>query len=123
MSLDEQREIFAQRVKKLGLFQFLLRPALGEGSISASVLPLSIHTIDRDPITGQAAFPEQQVLSRLRSILAAKSGKPIATLLAEQEALLGQSTIQEPQQRRALPTPESAPDRKAQPSDRRQRMS
>ena len=47
MPLNEQRELFAQRVKKLGLFQFLLRPALSEGSIGLSVLPLSIRNIDR----------------------------------------------------------------------------
>jgi hypothetical protein len=56
MPLVEQRELFAQRVKKLGLFQFLLRPALSEGSIGLSVLPLSIHNVDRDPIPDRLPF-------------------------------------------------------------------
>jgi hypothetical protein len=85
MPLEEQRELFAQRVKRLGLFQFLVRPALSEGSIGSAVTPISIHTVDWDPKTGQAAFPEQQVLARIRAILAARSGKPITALLAEQE--------------------------------------
>jgi hypothetical protein len=85
MPLEEQKELFAQRVKKLGLFQFLLRPALGEESIGSAVTPISIHNVDRDPKTGQLAFPEQHVLARIRAILTARSGKPIATLLAEQE--------------------------------------
>jgi hypothetical protein len=72
-------------VKRLGLFQFLVRPALSEGSIGSAVTPISIHTVDWDPKTGQAAFPEQQVLARIRAILAARSGKPITALLAEQE--------------------------------------
>jgi hypothetical protein len=33
MPLEEQTELFAQRIKKLGRFQFLLRPALSEGHI------------------------------------------------------------------------------------------
>jgi hypothetical protein len=40
MPLEEQKELFAQRVKRLGLFQFLLRPALSEGKIGTAVLPL-----------------------------------------------------------------------------------
>jgi hypothetical protein len=88
MPLEEQTELFAQRIKKLGIYQFLLRPALSEGSIGSAVLPLSIHSVD------QGQFPNEAVLARLRSLLAAKSGTPIATLLAEQEACLSSSTIQ-----------------------------
>jgi hypothetical protein len=106
MPLIEQRELFAQRIKKLGLFEFLLRPALGEGSIGSAVLPLSIHNIDRDPITGESVFPDQHVLARLRSILAARSGIPIATLLTEQDTRLRQGALQEPQIGSALAAPD-----------------
>jgi hypothetical protein len=119
MPLIEQRELFAQRVKKLGLFQFLLRPALSEGSIGLSVLPLSIDNIDRDPITGQAAFPEQHALTRVRSKLAAKTGKPITTLLAEQQARLNHGALQEPQRGNGL----LAPDLTDQPITRRELLS
>jgi hypothetical protein len=123
LPLEEQKELFAQRVKKLGLFQFLVRPALSEGSIGSAVLPLSIHNIDRDPKTGLAAFPEQQVLARIRAILAARSGKPIATLLAEQEERLTQRPIQSPPDSKALPAPESEPERKEPPIQRLERAS
>jgi hypothetical protein len=85
MPLEEQKELFAQRVKGLGLFQFVVRPALSEGMIGTAVYPLRIHNVDLDPKTGQLAFPEQHVLARIRAILAARSGKPITALLAEQE--------------------------------------
>ena len=122
MPLEEQRELFAQRVKKLGLFQFLLRPALGEGSIGSAVVPLSIHNIDRDPKTGQAAFPDQQVLGRFRSILTARSGKPLAALLSEQETRR-QQALKEPQTNKALPAPESDSEHKDPPIQRRERAS
>jgi hypothetical protein len=123
MPLEEQKELFAQRVKRLGLFQFLLRPALSEGSIGSAILPLNIHNIDRDPITGQAAFPDQQVLARIRGILAARSGKPMAALLSEQEARLMQRAIQDPRKSRALPAPDSESERKDLPSNRRELLS
>jgi hypothetical protein len=121
MPLEEQKELFAQRVKRLGLFQFLVRPALSEGMIGSAVYPLSIHNYDRDPKTGQLAFPEQDVLARIRSILAARSGKPIASLLSEQEARLTQRAIQEPENREALPAPES--ERQDPANDRRELLS
>jgi hypothetical protein len=123
MSLDEQKELFAQQVKKLGLFQFLLRPALGEGSIGSAVTQINIHNYDRDPITGQLAFPEQHVLARIRSILAARSGKPVASLLAEQEFRLTQRAIQEPENTEALPAPDSESERQDPANDRRELLS
>jgi hypothetical protein len=123
MPLEEQKELFAQRVKRLGLFQFLVRPALSEGKIGTAVYPLSIHTIDRDPITGHPAFPEQHVLARIRAILAARSGKPIDSLLAEQEARLTQGAIQEPETSRALPAPDSESERQDPPHNRRELLS
>jgi hypothetical protein len=123
MPLEEQRELFAQRVKRLGLFQFLVRPALSEGSIGSSVLPLSIQNVDRDPKTGQAAFPEQHVLARIRAILAVRSGKPIASLLAEQEARLSQQALQTPQNSKALPAPDSESESQDPPNNRRELLS
>jgi hypothetical protein len=117
MPLEEQTELFAQRIKKLGIYQFLLRPALSEGSIGSAVLPLSIHSVDRDQ------FPDQAVLARLRSLLAAKSGTPIATLLAEQEARLSQGAIQAHRNGIPLPAPNLAPGLSDQPINRRHRLS
>jgi hypothetical protein len=123
MPLEEQRELFAQEVKKLGLFQFLLRPALGEGSIGSDVLTLRIHNVDRDRLTGQLAFPDQQVLPRIRAILAARSGKPIASLLAEQEARLTQKAIETPRNTKALPAPDPESAWQDPPDNRRELLS
>jgi hypothetical protein len=103
MPLIEQRELFAQRIKKLGLMEFLLRPALGEGSIGAAVYSLSIRHIDRHPITGEVAFPDQHILARLRCLLGAKSGKPLASLLPAQET---DHALQEPRIAGELPAPD-----------------
>jgi hypothetical protein len=85
LPLEEQTELFAQRIKKLGRFQFLLRPALSEGHIGSVVLPLTIRHEDIDPYTGEYQFPEQALLTRVRQALAAKSGTPVKKLLQEQE--------------------------------------
>jgi hypothetical protein len=103
MPLEEQSELFAQRIKKLGMGEFLLRPALSEGSIGTAVYPLSIRHIDRHPITGEVAFPDQHILARLRCLLGAKSGKPLASLLAAQEAPFA---LQEPRIGGELPAPD-----------------
>jgi hypothetical protein len=85
MPLEEQRELFAQRIKQLGRFQFLLRPALAEGDIGSAVLPLSIRDVDRDKKTGAYQFPDPTLIARVRRALAAQSGIPVQTLLQEQE--------------------------------------
>jgi hypothetical protein len=88
MHLDEQRELFAQRIKKLGRFQFLLRPAIAEGHIGSAVLPLTIRDVDRDKETNEYQFPDSHLVARVRLALAKQSGIPVARLLAEQEQRL-----------------------------------
>jgi hypothetical protein len=88
MHLEEQRELFAQRIKRLGRFQFLLRPAIAEGHIGSAVLPLTIREVDRDKETNEYQFPDLPLMQRLRLALAKQSGIPVKTLLAEQEARL-----------------------------------
>jgi hypothetical protein len=84
MPLEEQTELFAQRIKKLGRFEFLLRPALAEGHIGSAVVPLSIRHEDIDKATGKYQFPDSDLIQRLRIALAKQSGIPIARLLKEQ---------------------------------------
>jgi hypothetical protein len=57
LPLAEQTELFAQRIKHLGRFQFLFRPAVSEGHIGSEVLPLSIRDLDRDTETARISFP------------------------------------------------------------------
>jgi hypothetical protein len=77
MPLSEQRELFSQRIRKLGHFQFLFRKAVSESHIGAAVLPLNIWHIDRDNVTGAYHFPDQTFVSPLRSLLAMQSGIPV----------------------------------------------
>jgi hypothetical protein len=85
LPLEHQTELFAQRIKQLGRFQFLLRPAIAEGHIGSAVLPLSIREEDRDKTTGDYQFPDAPLLARLRRASAKQSGISIAKLLKEQE--------------------------------------
>jgi hypothetical protein len=114
LPLEEQTELFAQRIKKLGRFQFLLRPAIAEGHIGSAVVPLSIRHEDIDKETGQYQFPDTPLVARLRRALAKQAGIPIARLLKEQEARIPPSL---PETRRHLlpPQPRST-QRTTQPS-------
>src|ERR671914_1125089 len=91
MPLEEQTELFAQRIKGLGRFQFLLRPAIAEGHIGQDVLSLSIQDLDRDKETGEYQFPDAPLMARLRTALATQSGTPMQRLLQEQENRLPQA--------------------------------
>jgi hypothetical protein len=82
MPLDQQREVFANRIRNLHQYQFLLRPAVNEGEIGQDVFPLSIRT----PDPGQ--FPDRELLDPLYPMLAARSGTPVDVLIKEQEARL-----------------------------------
>jgi hypothetical protein len=103
MPLEEQTELFAQRIKNLGRFQFLLRPAVAEGHIGSAVLRLSIQDEDRDKATGEYQFPDSALIQRLRRALAKQSGIPIARLLKEQESRVPQALPTQPV--RLIPTP------------------
>jgi hypothetical protein len=114
LPLEEQTELFAQRIKKLGRFQFLLRPAIAEGHIGSEVLQMTIRDLDRDKETGEYQFPEAPLMQRLRTALAKHSGTPIARLLQEQEKRLPQAVPEltrhlsppQPRLRRQQRTPE-----------------
>jgi hypothetical protein len=93
MPLEEQTELFANRIKKLGRFQFLLRPAIAEGHIGTEVVPMTIRHEDRDPLTGEYQFPDQPLVQRVRAALAKQSGIPIQRLLSEQEKRLAQGSL------------------------------
>jgi len=88
MPLSEQLEVQAQRINQQGLFEFLCRPAIREGEVSTSVIPITIENVDRDPETGEYYFPDQSRLFPLRSLLETQSGIPVETILKEQEQRL-----------------------------------
>jgi hypothetical protein len=87
MPLDQQTEIFANRIRSLSQYQFLVRPAVDEGTIDTEVFPFSISMID------PGKFPDQEILTPLRKSLAIKSGRPVAALIKEQEARVRQASV------------------------------
>jgi hypothetical protein len=93
LSLEEQQELFAQRLTRLGLMQFMCRPALSEGEVGSEVFPLTIADVDRDEITGDYHYPDQLRISEVCSLLAPQSGMPVETILKEQEARLRDAPI------------------------------
>jgi hypothetical protein len=88
MPPDEQQEEYARRINELGLFEFLCRPAIREGEVSHTVMPISIANLDRDAETGEYQFPDHDRVARFREALAAKSGIPAASILKELDAHL-----------------------------------
>jgi hypothetical protein len=113
IELSEQLELSAQKLTRLGLFEFLFRPATREGEVSQSVLPISIADYLRDTKNGEFQFPDQAWANRYRASLAARVGIPIAKTLEEQEQRLLHGTPheqQEPLQQVTTVTPVAAPD-------------
>jgi hypothetical protein len=108
MSLSEQWELNAQKLTQLGLFQFLCRPAIQEGEVSTSVIPMTIENIDRDPETGEYQFPNYERVSQVRAALESQSGIPVDTLLQEQENRLLAAAI-----RRTPAPPQDGNERQA----------
>jgi hypothetical protein len=88
MPLSEQTEVAARRIVELPRFSFLLRPATEEGSVSESISKLTIRKAIEDPTTNEYDFPDETQINQLKAWLSKRSGIPIATILAEQEARL-----------------------------------
>jgi energy-coupling factor transporter ATP-binding protein EcfA2 len=96
MPLPEQLELASQQLTKLGVFHFLCRPAIREGEVSRAVIPISIAGIVRDRKTGEYVFPDSELVDRVRSRLAARSGIPAETIHKEQESRLAQGPMHAP---------------------------
>jgi hypothetical protein len=88
MPLEEQQERFAQYLTGQGLFEFLLRPAIREGEVSQSVVPITLANLDRDEETGVYQFPNYERVARFRDALASQTGIPAAAILKELDASL-----------------------------------
>jgi len=104
MPLEEQTELYANRIRRRKQYQFLLRQAASEGTISTAVYPINISAVTNDPATGELYFPDRELMAKLRSILAAKAGTPVQQLLQEQDARIPQ-TLPETAWPRTLPQP------------------
>jgi hypothetical protein len=122
MSLEDQQEESARRIAELRLFEFLCRPAIREGEVSHSVIPVSIANLDFDDETGEYQFPNYDRVARFRAALEAQAGIPAATILKELDAHSPRLQEHQPPQRRhegnqrtgtdaqSAETPRTAPD-------------
>jgi hypothetical protein len=124
MPLEEQTELYANRIRRLKQYQFLLRPAASEGTISTDVFPINISTVTQDPLTGALHFPDRELIGELRSLLAAKAGRPVTELLQAQDASLARYTnVVEGQLRRSPPIRQRPHQNGAPAATRRVRIS
>lgn len=78
-TVDEQLYLLADRFHTLGRFRFLVRTAIGEGSLSKRLLPMNIETLDPGYYPNDALVAE--VCRRLRK----RDGIPVGQLLVEIE--------------------------------------
>lgn len=76
-SPDEQTVMLANKLQSLGRFRFLAQVARGEGEMTGALETISIARLD------QNLYPNKDVLTPLRRMLAKRDGVPVETLLAE----------------------------------------
>jgi hypothetical protein len=93
LTLQDQQELYAQKIAHLRLFEFLIRPALREGEVAAEAKPISIAKYAQNPATGEYEFPNQALITKLRARLQAYSnmqampdGRQAAPSKKEQDA-------------------------------------
>jgi hypothetical protein len=116
LTLQEQQELYAQKIARLRLFEFLIRPALREGEVAPEVKPISIAKYARSSETNEYEFPNQDLVAKLRARLAERSGIPAETIRAEQESQLARPITQQPRQGMSDVQPEERPSKpQAQP--------
>ena len=96
LGLDAQLELNAQMLYHQRLFEFMLRPSVGEGDVAQEAFPINIAHLARDTETGKFSFPDQAIVPAFRTLLAAQSGVPMKILLAEQDALLPSTAARTP---------------------------
>jgi len=76
-SSDEQYIIFADHLKQLFCFEFLVRTATAEGKVNPQVRQLSIAALDPDQ------HPDEPYIASIRACLRYTSGVPVQELLDE----------------------------------------
>jgi hypothetical protein len=103
LSIQEQLELFAQRLESLKTFEFFLRPALREGTVSQDVIPISTECLVRD------SKPNDDLITKYRTGLTRRGGIPAETIRAEQEARLAKGVIQRPSKPPTQPVATPAP--------------
>lgn len=77
-TVEEQDRMAAAEFTNLGLFEFLIRPAKGEGDMTGKLIRASIaNMVDRE------VWRQEALVTALRQRLARRDGIPLKTLLAQ----------------------------------------
>jgi hypothetical protein len=95
LGLDLQEEEAAGKIQALSALEFLIRPAVSEGTVSQEVMSFSIGDALRDPVTGQVQFPapdDAALLAEMQEELAKRSGVPMQQIQALQAERLDAGT-------------------------------
>jgi len=79
-SLEEQIAMHSQKFLGQGRFRFLIKPALGEGSVVGRLRPVSIENFDR------GLYPVQSQLQEIMAWLSEKDGLRVDKVLEEIQA-------------------------------------
>lgn len=90
---EEQYILVADRIRSLPKFQFLLRPAEGEGSLTGRLRRMSIARLDA------GLYPDEEVVAEVKRRLRQRDGVPVATLLAAIEQRRQEQLTVAPKQR------------------------
>lgn len=88
--IDEQTLINSNQFTDQGRFQFLVRPAAGEGDFRGKLQPISISRID------PGMYPNQKLVARARSYLMQQNGFDIKEQLKEIEGRLPSNRLLSP---------------------------
>jgi len=93
-TVEEQLYLSAEYFRRLGLFEFLVRPAAGEGNTIGRVHSISIRNYDH----GQWVI--EHLAAQARSMLAERTGVPVEAVLAAIEDRSRQHSL--PKSRRSV---------------------
>jgi hypothetical protein len=83
-TIEEQFLIYSYYFTDLGRFQFLVRPAIGEGKVIQGLRRISIEGLD------QGQYPDEELVALARELLMKRYGKPVGEVFAEINMRLAQ---------------------------------
>ncbi|OJV93804.1 MAG: hypothetical protein BGO39_15665 [Chloroflexi bacterium 54-19] len=79
-TIEEQKYLKAYELKNRNRFEFIVRPATGEGQVSPKLHRVSIENFDK------GIWVDEEVVTQARAILVKRSSRPITEVLKEIEA-------------------------------------
>ncbi len=83
LTIQEQLELNSRRILELPRSTFLVGVSTAEGSLPTSLQHISIANLDRDPVTGQPQYPDEQRIAEAQDRLMRRDGRPIQQIRDE----------------------------------------